>query len=117
VREDRKCGDRPGRYSLGRRVLGGGARGDLQRKLRLGDPGRDQLHDQLQDAGRGKGGGGAEETAGTGPRDLHGTQCPPAAGGGSGPGDGDERSETPLYEGYTGTARHRLLELSVFSFE
>ncbi len=47
----------------------------FKRDVRSGDPGRDQLHDQLQDAGRGKSGGGVEGAAGAGARDLHGEKC------------------------------------------
>ena len=43
-------------------------------------------------------------TAGAGARDLHGAKRASEAGGGRGPGDGNEGSETPVHEGYTGAA-------------
>jgi len=45
-----------------------GRRGDLQRNIRSGGAGRDQLHDQLQNAGRRKSGSGAD---GRGRKQVH----------------------------------------------
>ncbi len=48
--------------------------------------------------------------AGAGARDLHGEERASVDRGTGGPGNGDERSETPIYEGYTGAAGDRLLK-------
>ena len=52
-------------------------------------------------------------TAGAGARDLHGTQRASVAGRSGRSGDGNERSETPVHQGYTGAAGHRLLRLTL----
>ena len=99
----------PEDIKLARGVLGSGARRDLRREVRPGGAGRNQLHDQLQNAGRRRSRGGAEKSARARARHLHGAERASAACRAGRPRYGDARGETPLHQGYTGPAGYRLL--------